>query len=684
MTDKMKLAALEYAARGWPVFPVDQNKQPFPKTQGVLDATTNPDTISELWDRHPKANIALDVGGAGMMVLDLDPGHDWGELEDSVGSIPDTKLVATTPRGGEHLYFALEDDEIVAPSASKLAKNVDVRSFHSYVLLPPSRTDDGAYEWEGSPTAKPAFRTDEMVRVANVAKEKHEDRDEWKIEPDLPENVAAATRWLKKEARIATEGQGGDHEAYATGAHMKSFGISEEKAFELIWDYWNPRCRPPWDDSEEDHLRRKVENAYRYNTSPPGNITEAYQRAKAREMFQPVREKTPDGYKAKGKFRVVDRAAMEYLRPPEWIIEDTIHREGFAVLYGAPGTYKTFTALDMALCLCTGTDQIPARKKKAKLVGGKRIEKKQREKRSKNWKPNAVGRVLFCAGESPDYFEARISAWEKLYNGGEKVQNFVMVDPVPMAMDPSEWDIFLDEVFVPLAKEEFYDLIVIDTAAASLQGGDENNSKDMGNFIRMVQTIIRETGAAVLVIHHTNAQDKMRGSGTLRGAIDTQIFVTTEEDTQRLTMTPPMGKQRNAAVWSEDRALRATTVQLGEDKASVAMVRGELQNAKEEDGNTGSQKPKGKNASGFDAVKNEVALTLVDDILSDILQDNPLKEWSNKALAEALAMQERIAYSSAHLNRNVLVKLREDKEKRANKLYDPLTKRWRWKKGLKA
>ncbi len=189
-------AALAYAKEGWPIFPARADKTPLTPA-GVLDATTDERRITEWWTKHPDANIALDVGGAGMMVLDLDPGHDMKELEDAIGPLPETALRARTPRGGEHLYFALDEGEAVSPSASNLAPHVDVRSFHSYVLLAPSRTGDGSYTWQSH--GKPAHRTDRMVEVANSARRKHADRDRWLIAPDLPENVERATQWLKSD-----------------------------------------------------------------------------------------------------------------------------------------------------------------------------------------------------------------------------------------------------------------------------------------------------------------------------------------------------------------------------------------------------------------------------------------------------------------------------------------------------
>ena len=66
----MIAAALAYAKQGWPIFPARADKTPYTR-QGVLDATTDARQIEGWWKRWPDANVALDVGGAGMMALDL-------------------------------------------------------------------------------------------------------------------------------------------------------------------------------------------------------------------------------------------------------------------------------------------------------------------------------------------------------------------------------------------------------------------------------------------------------------------------------------------------------------------------------------------------------------------------------------------------------------------------------------
>ena len=146
---ELKEAALAYAKRGWPIFPCRSDKTPY-TSNGVLDATTDPKAIKAWWDKWPGANIALDAGGAGFLVIDYDPGSNRDEVAKALGGeIPPTKLVSRTPRGGTHDFYRLSsDDEPIASSVEPFAKHVDTRSFHGYILLPPSSTKDGVYVWE--------------------------------------------------------------------------------------------------------------------------------------------------------------------------------------------------------------------------------------------------------------------------------------------------------------------------------------------------------------------------------------------------------------------------------------------------------------------------------------------------------------------------------------------------------
>src|SRR5262249_35597939 len=74
-------------------------------------------------------------------------------------------------------------------------------------------------------------------------------------------------------------------------------------------------------------------------------------------------------------------------------------------------------------------------------------------------------------------------------------------------------------------------LIIFDTLARCIPGGDENSAKDMGIAVRNSAILQRKVGCAIAWIHHTNRADRgERGSGAIRGAADTMIELTANGD----------------------------------------------------------------------------------------------------------------------------------------------------------
>ena len=73
-------AALDYAAHGWPIFALKpRDKTPLTK-RGYQDSTTDAAIIRAWWAKTPSANIGLDCGGAGLVVVDLDKRGDRDEI----------------------------------------------------------------------------------------------------------------------------------------------------------------------------------------------------------------------------------------------------------------------------------------------------------------------------------------------------------------------------------------------------------------------------------------------------------------------------------------------------------------------------------------------------------------------------------------------------------------------------
>ena len=69
-------------------------------------------------------------------------------------------------------------------------------------------------------------------------------------------------------------------------------------------------------------------------------------------------------------------------------------------------------------------------------------------------------------------------------------------------------------------------LLIIDTLNLCIGDGDENSTRDMSRVIGNAQRIVKETGACVLIVHHTGTQggDRPRGASSVMGNADTVLI----------------------------------------------------------------------------------------------------------------------------------------------------------------
>lgn len=149
--DAMLDNALQYAGRGWPVFFLSKSKVPFKGTHGHLDATTDPETLRQLW--QPGANVGLACGE--LVVVDCDGQEAYARLRAAAephGGIPDTLMAQTTRTGGGlHLYFKCPAGAEIRTRNERRkrgASGIDVKGLGGYVLLPPSTNKKGkSYKW---------------------------------------------------------------------------------------------------------------------------------------------------------------------------------------------------------------------------------------------------------------------------------------------------------------------------------------------------------------------------------------------------------------------------------------------------------------------------------------------------------------------------------------------------------
>jgi hypothetical protein len=142
-------AALDYAARGWAVFPcLPRSKLPAFRG-GFKNGISNPATIRRWWLARPDYNVGIRTGiASGVWVLDVD-GDDGATalavLEAKHGPLPETLISLTS--NGCHFWFVC-DSPVPCSADERIGRGLHVRGEGGYVLAPPSVHPDGPlYQW---------------------------------------------------------------------------------------------------------------------------------------------------------------------------------------------------------------------------------------------------------------------------------------------------------------------------------------------------------------------------------------------------------------------------------------------------------------------------------------------------------------------------------------------------------
>lgn len=210
-----------------------------------------------------------------------------------------------------------------------------------------------------------------------------------------------------------------------------------------------------------------------------------------RLLMKRAKEKLLAGVRASAGFVKASQFISD--QKVEWHIKHVIPKRGLVVIYGAPGSSKSFFALDMVAHVARG---IPWR--------GHRVRQSS---------------VAYIAAEGVAGFGNRLSAYARY--------NALDMDGVPLFVRGGSF--LLKDQTIDLVEElkalPDVGVVVIDTLAAVTPGANENTSEDMGLAISSAQLIIEATGATVILIHHTNKNGDMRGWSGLLGAVDNQIRI---------------------------------------------------------------------------------------------------------------------------------------------------------------
>lgn len=222
-----------------------------------------------------------------------------------------------------------------------------------------------------------------------------------------------------------------------------------------------------------------------------------------------------------------------------WIIKNVLPVEAFCTIIGHPGCGKSFLALDMALHIAAG---LPWHERKVNR-----------------------GLVLYLAAEGQRGQQNRVEAWRRHYDAQDI--DFALI---PVAVNLRDKGTDLPKLFDTIRAALHISgaqlaVLVVDTLNRTFGGGDENGT-DMSEYVENVGRIKAEFGCTAIVVHHIpkNADTvSERGHGSLRGAIETSLVVSSDAETGIRTLQ--CKKQKDAEDgWKMQFKLRV--IELGEDE----------------------------------------------------------------------------------------------------------------------
>lgn len=203
----------------------------------------------------------------------------------------------------------------------------------------------------------------------------------------------------------------------------------------------------------------------------------------------------------------------EVLRQPAqiWRVLRVIPGRGLVVLWGASGSGKTFTVLDLVCAIVRGM-----------RWAGRRTRR---------------GAVAYVAAEGQ--LRDRLDAY--LQDNGldaSDLDDLRVLDSQVNLLDPSaDIESLLAGLREVVAEAGPLAMVIIDTLNRVMPGGDENSSEDMGAVIAAAKLIERELDCVVLFVHHSGKEEAKgsRGHSSLKAACDAEISVKRNGDIRTVT-----------------------------------------------------------------------------------------------------------------------------------------------------
>lgn len=357
--------------------------------------------------------------------------------------------------------------------------------------------------------------------------------------PDLVDDVllpSLANLDLPYSARdfLDTGAHRGDRsrELFSTAVALYAAGLQDDEVFSILAQNEHA-VEIALDHRRQDHDRAQL---YLWREHCCKGKARATPRLTADE-FDDVSE-SPVGRDLspvkRARFQVLSAEEFSHRVPQRWIIKGVLPGAGLCVLYGDSGSGKTFFALDVVGAVARGVEW-----------RGKRVRK---------------GRVVIICAEGAGGFRDRMEAYAQ-HHGVDLADFPVGVIPdSPNLLEKGD----VKDLLLALAAFGKADIIVVDTLAQSMPGGNENAGEDMGRVLAHCKAIHRATGALVMLVHHSgkDAARGARGWSGLRGAADVQIEIVRAGDDRAAVID----KQKDGGGEGDEYGFKLTPVTIGMDE----------------------------------------------------------------------------------------------------------------------
>lgn len=349
MSDSALDDALAYAARGWHVYPAHNVRKDgactcrdgascgspgkHPRTpHGAADASTSPERIREWWKRWPDARVGMNTGASGVVVLDVelhgatDGRPTWENLAAAHPGLDET-LMAGTPHGGWHGFYAANGERVGKPSGFPLGDGIEVLGIGGAVILPSAASPDRDWWPNHEPDARPLAPLPRPIveRVA-FASAHREDAGEPAPAEEMPDEIGEGGRrgYLLKMAGALR----------AVGAPEKTINVALQGINRTV-------CKPPRTERHVDQIARDIA------AKPPGYPVGTRAAAAGAEQEPPQERRHVRAYS-------LPELAALLPEQVEWVLGDYIAAGDVASLESPPKGGKSTWARKLHVHIALG------------------------------------------------------------------------------------------------------------------------------------------------------------------------------------------------------------------------------------------------------------------------------------------------------------------------------------------